>query len=139
MWVLAGGQLVVSTDVRNMSTLQTEILLNTDLLAVFSDALGAVGACVRPAPELLGLGVSLWVKPLAGGCVAAALHNGLATPVAAGEAVQLAELGVGWGATTTVSVRDVWAHAALPPATGSLTTVAPLAPHGVVAWRLCAT
>jgi hypothetical protein len=43
IWALAGGQLVVSTDVRNMSALQADILLNTEMLTVFLDPLGAVG------------------------------------------------------------------------------------------------
>ncbi len=47
LWALAGGQLVVSTDVRNMSALQQDILLNTEMLTVFLDPLGAVGkVCV---------------------------------------------------------------------------------------------
>ena len=44
LWALAGGQLVISTDIRGLSPLQREVLLNPELLAVFNDSLKTVGA-----------------------------------------------------------------------------------------------
>ena len=75
IWALAGGQLVFATDPRNMSALQKDILLNTELLAVFNDAIGKPGAMVSNLLDLL-FGVSVWAKPLHNSCVAVGVLNG---------------------------------------------------------------
>ena len=41
---------------------------------------------------------------------------------------------LGWDAARSASVRDLWAHADLPAATGSLAATVPS--HGVAAFRL---
>ena len=40
-----------------------------------------------------------------------------------------------WGASTTVSVRDLWEHASVGKATGKYTS-APIVPHGSMFFKL---
>ncbi len=93
----------------------------------------ATAAAVWHACRSRFAGLTMSSPPHAG-CYAVALLNGLATP-AQGATFELGW--VGWSNTTRVSVRDMWAHADLPVATGAVVWAAPLAPHAVVALRLC--
>ena len=142
LWALAGGQLLVSTDIRDMSPLQARVLLNTEILAVFNDSGKQLGSLVSPSVELLWFEVSVWARELrdvsgSAACVAVALLNGAATETTGPVSVLLDKLGVpGWGNSTTVSVRDLWQHVDLPPATGSVTVPA-IASHATAALRLC--
>jgi alpha-galactosidase len=132
IWVIAGGQLLVSTDVRNMSALQREVLLNAEALAVFNDPLAALGSRIH---NNMFAKTSVWARHLHDRCVAVALLN-------AGEStqtlhVELAEIpGAGWHDLTTVSVRDLWAHASLPAARGRV--AATVGPHATFLAKLCA-
>lgn len=118
------------------------VLLNADLLAVFNDSAKELGVLVSPAVELLTLEVSLWARNLAdggGACTAIALLNGADTHTRGPVTVSLNALpGRGWDNSTTVSVRDLWSHESLPPATGSVVLSAGIAAHATVALRLCA-
>jgi alpha-galactosidase len=54
IWAIAGGSLILASDPRNMSTLQSKLLLNEEVIAVFKDVSGfedvAVKEAVRPPP-----------------------------------------------------------------------------------------
>ena len=133
-WTIAGGQLVVSSDIRELSPLQRDILLNTELLGVFNDSLKTPGTLVHGMDQL-GTGISVWSRPLDGGCVAVGVLNGGNTTVVA-TTVELTWLPGDWDNSTRVSVRDMWAHTDLPRGTGNV-TVASLSPHATTALRLC--
>ena len=136
LWALAGGQLMVSTDVRNMSTLQRDVLLNTEVLAVFNDDLGRVGQVVAGGDSLLlNTGVSVWSRQLTGGCAAVALMNAGAVN-ATGTAAFETLTGMGWGNTTQVTVRDLWGHRNLPNAVGAFTATN-IRTHATVMVKLC--
>jgi alpha-galactosidase len=68
---------------------------------------------------------SVWARKLTGGAVAVALYNEDDAPKSIG--VSFAKLG--WSATTKATVRDLWAHKDLAPATGMLKNMT-VAAHG---------
>ncbi len=57
---------------------------------------------------------TVWARKLTSGAVAVALYNEDDAPKSIG--VSFAKLG--WSATTKATVRDLWAHKDLAPATG---------------------
>lgn len=84
LWAIASAPLIVSTDVRNLSVIQKEILLNKDLIAVQQDPLGIAGglvlnySCSSSNPPNTGTGRALcqiWSRVLSGGSRAVALYN----------------------------------------------------------------
>ena len=130
-WALFAGPMIVATDVRNMSAWKRSVLLNADVIAVSQDALVSPGRRVRGAAG----GAQVWARALANGDVAVILYNGADAPAPVDIAVSWRELG--WDAGVRASVRDLWAHAAVPgsPFVGGATAAA-VPPHGHAMWRV---
>ena len=132
LWAIAGGQLIVATDVRNMSALQQTILLNKEILDIFLDPLGKLGQRVHLDAVRH---VSVWSRPLHDSCVALVLLN--ASQERQSIAVAFSQIpDSSWDQHTIVAVRDLWLHTDLPEAVGGFQT--DVAPHGVFFAKLCA-
>lgn len=144
IWSIAGGQLVVSTDVRNMSALQADLLLNHEILDVFNDPLAELGK--RTVWDLLSQ-VSVWVRrlePVDGHpCAAVLVFNegnktlpayqvGYPSPV-------FDSVIPDWPAGASMSVRDLYRHADLPPQHSGVLHFPPnIVSHGSEMWKICA-
>ena len=71
LWSISGASMLVATDVRVLSPLQREVLLNHELLAVNQVSGQAGGLVYRP----LGTGTEVWMRQLAEGAAAFAVFN----------------------------------------------------------------
>lgn len=107
-----------------ISDLQKQILFNDEVIAINQD-ITPQGRPINGPSDL-----TVWARVLSDGSVAVAFYNQEDSP--ANINVQFTNLPVvGWSSSTTVSVRDLWAHADLGsftgayPQTGSVT----VAPH----------
>lgn len=121
LWALMAAPLIAGNDIANMDEATRAILLNTDVIAVNQDPLGAQGRRVRDDGDL-----EVWSKPLADGSRAVILFNrGAATQTIA---VNWTELG--YPAGLQAEVRDLWAKKSLGKMKGRF--AAPVAAHGVV-------
>ena len=113
-----------------LSDLQKDIMLNKEVIAINQD--------VTPQGRPIKDGdISVWARALSDGSVAVALYNENDAPL--GASVSFKDLpAVGWGAGTVAAVRDLWAHADLPAATGRYPAqgAVTLAPHQTVLLRL---
>jgi alpha-galactosidase len=101
MWCLLAAPLMIGCDIRNMSPLSREILLNTEAIAVNQDLLGKQGVCVsRVGP------MEVWKKPLTGDRIAVAILNRdeHEQPIAAA----WADLELPTG--QVMKLRDLWTH-----------------------------
>jgi len=121
MWALFSAPLLVGTDVTSMSADTREILLNRAVIAVDQDPLGQQGHRVKKDGEL-----EVWSKQLADGGRAVVLLNRSATPAA----VEAAWTDIGYPATLTATVRDLWNGKQLTGQKGSYTAQVP--GHSVV-------
>jgi alpha-galactosidase len=110
MWAMWSAPLIAGNDPRLMhgADLASQILLNSEIIAVDQDPLGQPATLV-PGPA----GWQVWRKPLTGGRAAAAVVN-LSDHPASG-AFSWAQLGV---TGRPSSLRDAWAHRDLPVTTG---------------------
>jgi alpha-galactosidase len=123
MWAMAAAPLVVATDVRNMSAVMTQALLNSELVAVDQDAWGRAATvvqadttCVPPAPGVVACQV--WARPLAprpGETAAAAValfnpNNVTAATITANFTSLAGVLPGAGGAHAPLFFRDLWAH-----------------------------
>jgi hypothetical protein len=98
---------------------------------VVNDVDGGGNSTVRcvntPAPA------QVWARPTSDGGAAIALHNPGSSTITI--EVDFAEIpNRQWGATTSLQVRDMWAHTANGSATGRFS--APVASHGTVALEM---
>jgi alpha-galactosidase len=145
-WALASSILLFSTDPRALSPIMAEVLLNTELLAANQDAATRPGmgvvrlATVACAPAQLAP-CELWHRaPGADGAHYVLLYNpnDLAGGPGSGPNVTITlDLGAvpGLPAGASVRVRDLWAHADLPTATGAV-VAGGVQPHEARALRL---
>eukprot|EP01045_Picozoa_sp_COSAG04_P002918 COSAG04_NODE_111_length_25781_cov_90.291761_16_plen_481_part_00 len=118
------------TDVRVLSPLQKEVLLNKEILAVHQDPSPVPGGVVsRP---LAPLHSEVWLRRLASGDAAVALFNGGSKN--ASLTLRFAALGLGLGAQSRCSLRDLWAHEEVGQHVGEYTRVVPA--HGTAVLRL---
>jgi alpha-galactosidase len=128
-WALFGGPMIISTDVRNMSAWKAGVVLNADILAVNQDA------AVLPGTRVVFDNVTntqVWKKPLANGDLAVIAYN---KDDASNRTVAVNWVDLGWPASASVSVYDLWSHTVIGTFTGG-TTAADIVPHGHVMWRL---
>jgi len=123
LWAMMAAPLMAGNDLREMSPATREILLNKEVVAVDQDPLGKQGTRVRRSGSR-----EVWTRPLADGGRAVLLFNRGAS--AAPIAVSWKELGLG---QTPASVRDLWTHADVRPATRLEATVPA---HGVAMFRV---
>ena len=126
LWCLLGGPLLISTDLRTISTDALRILKAKELIAINQDRLVAQGIRVSP-PNATGS--EIWIKRLSGGRYGLILLNRGATP---------ADIVVDF-ATTLVphdnapwALRDLWKETALGSFRGNYTAHA-VPSHGNVA------
>lgn len=122
LWSITASQLLVATDIRNMTALKKEILLNTEILQVNQDPLGQAGDRVAQRPG----GLELWTKLLHNGDVAFVVYN---PQNATSSSTTVAGPDLGWNVNRTFLVRDLWAHKTMPST--SVFRVAPIPAHGV--------
>ncbi|MCW3846193.1 glycoside hydrolase family 27 protein [Sphingomonas sp. LB-2] len=125
LWAMMAAPLMAGNDVAGMSEATREILLNKEVIAVDQDALGIQGRRVRDEGDL-----EVWSRPLADGGRAVILFNRSAAP--AEIAVNWPE--IGYPATLSAQVRDLWAHRDMGKAKGRY--AATVAPHGTVMLRV---
>jgi alpha-galactosidase len=78
--------------------------------------------------------LTVWSRSLSDGSVAVAFYNELDTPAS----ISVDFVALGWDATTSAKVRDLWAHADLGVATGRYpaTGGVAVAPHETHVVRL---
>jgi alpha-galactosidase len=122
MWVIMMAPLIIGADVRNLSSYDLATYTNTELLAVHDDKLFVQGTRVAggnltgivPLPYPV---TNVWAKPLADGSVAAVFLNN--APWAQHVTCDVTCFSNMKLANQALQVRDLWAHAALPPITNS--------------------
>jgi alpha-galactosidase len=139
-WAVVAAPLLLSLDLTSPQPPQLlSLLLNSEVMSVSQDAGRAQGLRVSAANSS---GVECWARPLAPAAASAAAAGAQAELAVLllnrGEAPSAgscswAELGIAAGATA--SVRDLWAQAALPDATGAV-AVAELPAHSCRLLRL---
>jgi len=71
LWAISASSMLVATDVRILSPLQREVLLNHELLAVNQISAPAGGLVYR----VIGTGAEVWMRNLAEGTAAVAVFN----------------------------------------------------------------
>ena len=121
MWALWSAPLLVGTDVSNMSPETKEILLNKDVIAVDQDPLGQQGQRVWKDGE-----TEVWSKQLAdGGRAVVLLNRGPNDTTVKADWTQ-----IGYPATLTATIRNLWTHQDTPGQKGSYSAQVPS--HGVV-------
>jgi hypothetical protein len=118
LWAISGAPLILGADLTKLSKATTEIVTNSEVIAVDQDALGLQGIKVEEARA----GLQVWAKPLAGfGNLAVLLLN--RTSSSGPITVHWSELGL--DPSSPVAVRDPWAQKDLGPYTASYTTNVP--------------
>jgi len=130
IWCIAAAPLIVATDVRNMSAIMTEILLNKELIAVNQDKLAIGGDVIGNGCAGTSDGTcQIWGKPLSDGGYVAGLFN---SDSAAHEiTLDFSLINM---AGKTLQVRDLWKHQDLGSSTG--TFKAQVASHETVVVKL---
>jgi alpha-galactosidase len=104
LWAIMAAPLMAGNDLRAMTEETRTILLNTEVIAVDQDPLGAQGRVVIER----GYGGQVWMKPLADGSKAVAFVNYSERELA--QYVRWSQIGLPPGPAL---VRDLWAHADL--------------------------
>jgi len=119
MWVMAASPLIVATDLRNMSSIQKQILLHTEMLALHQDKLAQAGYRIGYDTTCNETNAcQLWIRPLFSGAWAVALYN--AGQFGHDVTFNFSSFGVGW-TNRSIDVRDVWAMQDLGPFTNTFT------------------
>lgn len=118
IWCMLAAPLMMGCDIRNMNESTKAILLNKDIIDIDQDALGKQGSCIKR-----GDCIEVWTKPLTGNRIAVALLN--RSSADRNTTVAWKEMDLKSGAK--YNVYDVWKHAALTEADGTLS--ADLKPH----------
>ena len=128
VWSIIAAPLLMSTDVAKMPAASKADLLNAEVLAVNSDALGRQGWRIRNEGSL-----QVWLRSLMDGSVVVALHSSGNTTT---QVVTASLVEVGLGDTTAVTVRDLFVKEDLSPVAANGTVSATVEPHGVAMLRL---
>ncbi len=121
MWCILASPLMAGNDLRTMSPAIREILTNKEAIAVNQDAAGLEGRKVRDDGD-----IEIWSKQLGDGSRAVALLN--RSPNSADVSVNWTD--IGYPATLSAAVRDLWAHKDLGTMKERFTAQVPS--HGVV-------
>lgn len=125
LWALMAAPLIAGNDIANMDEATRAILLNKEVIAVNQDAMGVQGRRIRDDGDL-----EVWSKPLADGGRAVILFNRSAGSQSI--AVNWTELG--YPASLSAEVRDLWAKKGLGKMKGRFAASVPS--HGVVMVRI---
>jgi len=119
LWSLLSAPLLLGNDIRSIAPETLAIVANAEVIAIDQDPLGRQARMARRVGE-----TEIWIKPLADGSSAVGVFNRSTAP---------AQLSVSWselGLDAQPRVRDLWKHADLQSAGGSMTADMPA--HGVV-------
>ena len=122
MWSIMAAPIMISSDVRKMSTQVKELYINADMIAINQDSLGVQGHRISNKD-----GKQIWTKPLRNGDIAVALLNNNSSPQTI--ECNFADIGV----EGEVEVRDAWQKKDLGPKTS---VSAEIPAHGSVLLRL---
>lgn len=133
IWAISNSPLIVASDVRNMSDIMKTVLLNEEVIAVNQNTEFYSGNMI--ASETVDCdsnikdGCQVWAKKLSPTEAAIVLLNignasahAISAPFSAIPEMQ-------WTATTTLELRDLWAHQVVGNYSGNYT--AKIVPHGV--------
>jgi len=133
MWIMTASPLIVATDLRNMTAIMKEVLLNKEMISIHQDQLARAGDFTAYWACSEQNACEIWAKPLFDGSRYVALYNkGTQTH---GITVDFSLFGVGWtNSLVEVRVRDVYNSKDLGLFTGSYTAQVPS--HGAVALKL---
>jgi hypothetical protein len=99
MWSMLAAPLMVSADLRSVSSTSLRMLEDREVLSVDQDAAGVQGRLISAT----GNG-EVWARPLAGGARAVALLNRSGSPIT----IRTTAAAVGLAHATRYSVRDLW-------------------------------
>ena len=124
MWAMLAAPLMVSADLRSISSASLGMLTNREMIAVNQDAAGVQGRLVSAS----GNG-EVWARPLAGGARAVALLNRGGGTIT----IRTTAAAVGLASAARYSVRDLWSGAG-KTTSGSLSARVP--PFGTVLLRV---
>jgi len=108
LYAIVASPLVIGTDIRNMTSIMKECLLNTEVIAVNQDWMAP------PGDTVMSCGVKAYVRKLSDGTVAVAIPNLSADK----KELSICFNDVGWP-EATANVRDLWAHKDMGTFTGS--------------------
>jgi alpha-galactosidase len=125
LWAIFSAPLLAGNDLEHMTPDTREILLNKEVIAIDQDPMGIQGHRVQKAGDL-----EVWSKQLADGGRAVALLN--RSDKAA--TISTDWRTIGYTATLSAAVRDLWAHKDLAQHTGSVSAEVPS--HAVVMVRI---
>jgi alpha-galactosidase len=125
LWAIFSAPLLAGNDLENMTPDTREILLNKEVIAIDQDPMGIQGHRVQKDGDL-----EVWSKQLADGGRAVALLN--RSDKAA--TISTDWRTIGYTATLSAAVRDLWAHKDLAQHTGSFSAEVPS--HAVVMVRI---
>ena len=78
LWAISSAPMIVASDVRNMSKLQQELLLNAEIIAVNQDS--EASTTHGRLQNVSSSTQQVWMKTLSNGSFAVALYNSGATP-----------------------------------------------------------
>lgn len=127
MWVMAASPLLTANDVRNMSAEIKEVLTNSEVLAVHKDPLVQmakrldVGGAVNAGHYQCTLAFNVYGRPLSDGSMAVMVLN--RGNDAGATTIHMED--VGDSMHLHYKVRDLWAHADLPPASINMRVTVP--------------
>ena len=132
IWALAGGQIVISSDPRNMTAFQKHIWFNKEVIAVFKDVPSFKDVAMIGDG---GAKAQVWIRPTSDGGCAVVLHN--PNEASAKITVTFGDIPKrsAWKGKM-LNVRDLWAGMDLPAASGSYSATVPK--HGSVMIKLTA-
>jgi len=128
IWAISAAPLLAGNDPRNMTGSDTasQIMLNSEVIAIDQDALGKQGTKVKDTS-----GLQVWMKPLQSGEKAVVLFN--TTGASSSMTVNWSDIGL----SGTLAVRDLWAKQNLGNFTNSYSATVPS--HGVVMIKVSST
>ena len=134
---MAAAQLLVATDLRNLTDGMKKVLLNQELIALDQDPLGVAGGVIEESGGPANATLQVWARPLHDGTIAVALYNAgnqSATITSNFSKLPPTASGKQWGATTEAKPRDLWAHAELAVTKGSFSAI--VEPHATKVVKL---
>jgi alpha-galactosidase len=123
LWSLMAAPLLAGNDIRHMTQITKEILLNKEVIAIDQDSLGKQGTMVAQNRE-----TETWLKPLADGGVAVGVIN--IRHERANVVVRAADLRI----STPTKARNLWTHQDVSFAKGEYSTNVPS--HGILLLRI---
>lgn len=131
VYALAASPLIVSTDIRNMTTIMKSVLLNPEIIAINQqasspgDVVGSIPAGDKRA--------QVWVRAIADG---SGFYVGVVNfaSTAVNVSVPLSMVNPKWNANINVDVRDLWARKAIGSSTAKVDLV--VASHDTVVLAL---